>query len=131
MKKALILLTLLLTAGWAEVINEPASKELMEKKIPVIDIRTPGEWKETGLLKGSIPIVFFDANGGYNVERFMKELNARIDTKKPYALICLTGTRTSMLAPYLSETYGHTVYNLEGGIVNAYRSGLPIEPYKE
>jgi len=130
MKKTLFLLTLLLGMLHAEVINEPAGKALLAKHIPIVDIRTPGEWKETGLLEGSIPIMFFDEKGGYNVDRFMQELNAKVDTSKPFALICRTGSRTSMLAPFLSQTFGYTVYNLRGGILYAARAGLPLVPYK-
>ncbi|MBD3800219.1 MAG: rhodanese-like domain-containing protein [Campylobacterales bacterium] len=130
--KKLIILWFLAIAGLlhAEVINAPASQELLAKQIPVVDIRTPGEWKETGLLKGSIPIMFFDEKGGYNVDRFMLELKAKVDTTKPFALICRTGSRTSMLAPFLAQTYGYTVYNLQGGIMTAYSVGLPIIPYQ-
>ena len=35
-----------------------------------------------------------------------------------------------MLAPFLSKTFGYTVYNLQGGILYAIKSGLPVEPYK-
>lgn len=129
MKKLILFLTLLFGLLNAEVINEPASRALLEKKIPIVDIRTPGEWKETGLLEGSIPIMFFDEKGGYNVDRFMLELKARVDTSKPFALICRTGSRTGMLAPFLAETFGFTVYNLRGGILYANRLGLPIVPY--
>lgn len=128
MKKTVLLFLLLIGMLHAQVINQPASRELLEKHIPIVDIRTPGEWKETGLLKGSIPIMFFDERGGYTVDRFMQELNARVDTKKPFAIICRTGSRTSMLAPFLSQTFGYTVYNLQGGILYAARLGLPIEP---
>lgn len=130
MKKLFVLLLLLLSLGQAEVINQPAGKELLKAHIPIVDIRTPGEWKETGVLQGSIPIMFFDEKGGYNVDRFLKELNAKVDTKKPFAIICHTGSRTSMLAPFLSKTFGYTVYNLQGGILYAIRHGLPIEPMK-
>lgn len=130
MKMFVSILLLLIGSLHAEVINQPASKALLAKNIPIIDIRTPGEWKETGLLKNSIPIMFFDERGGYNVDRFMQELNAKVDTKKPFAIICRTGSRTSMLAPFLSQTFGYTVYNLQGGILYAKRLGLPIEPMK-
>lgn len=130
MKKIILILTLLFGVLQAEVINQPPSAELLAKEIPIIDIRTPGEWKETGVLKSSIPIMFFDERGGYNVDRFMQELNAKIDTKKPFAIICRTGSRTSMLAPFLSKTFGYTVYNLKGGILYASRLGLPFEPLK-
>lgn len=130
MKKTVFTLMLLFGMLHAEVINEPASKALLAKHIPIVDIRTPGEWKESGLLKGSIPIMFFDEKGGYNVDRFMMQLKAKVDTTKPFALICRTGSRTGMLAPFLSKTFGYTVYNLQGGVMYAQKQGLPFEPYK-
>ena len=130
MKKILFVLALLAGMLHAEVINESASKALLERHIPVVDIRTPGEWKETGVLKGSIPIMFFDERGGYNVDRFIQELNAKVDTKKPFAIICRTGSRTGMLAPFLSQPFGYTVYNLQGGVIYAHQQGLPFVPYQ-
>jgi len=130
MKKLIVFLSLFLGILHAEIINEPASQAILAKHIPIVDIRTPGEWKETGLLQGSIPIMFFDEKGGYNVDRFMQELNAKVDTKKPFAIICRTGSRTSMLAPFLSQTFGYTVYNLQGGVLYAGKQGLPFTPYK-
>ncbi len=130
MKKAILFLAFVFALLQAEVIDQPPSRALLEKHIPIVDIRTPGEWKETGLLEGSIPIMFFDERGGYNVDRFVFELNNRVDTKKPFALICRTGSRTSMLAPFLSKTFGYTVYNLKGGILYAKRLGLPFISYR-
>lgn len=130
MKRLLSLLMLLSTVLFSQVINQPADQKLLAAPIPIVDIRTAGEWKETGLLKGSIPITFFDARGHYNVDAFMKALNAKVDTSKPFALICRTGSRTSMLAPFLSKQFHYTVYNLQGGILEARRQGLPITPFE-
>lgn len=130
MKRFVSLLTLLSSMIFSEVINQPADQKLLSAHIPVVDIRTPGEWKETGLLKDSIPITFFDERGRYNVDAFMKALNTKVDTSKPFALICRTGSRTSMLAPFLSKQFHYTVYNLQGGIIEARRQGLAITPFK-
>lgn len=130
MKKLFASLLLLLTLAQAEVINQPISKALMSKHIPIVDIRTPAEWKETGIVKGSIPIMFFDEKGGYNVDAFLHELNAKVDTKKPFAIICHTGSRTGMLAPFLSKTFHYTVYNLQGGVAYAQTHGIPFVPYQ-
>lgn len=121
---------LLLGSLHADVINQPASMELLEKKTPVVDIRTPGEWKETGLLKGAIPIMFFDERGNYNVEAFMKELNAKVDTSKPFALICRSGSRTGMVSDFLSKNFGYRVINLQGGMLYVKSHKLPVVPYK-
>lgn len=37
---------------FASVKDEEASQELLDSKIPIVDIRTSAEWKESGLLKG-------------------------------------------------------------------------------
>ncbi len=128
-KRLLFTAMLLFSALHAEVINVPAGRDLLQKGIPVVDIRTPQEWKQTGLLKGSIPIMFFDERGGYNVDAFIKQLHKHVDTSKPFALICRTGSRTKMVSQFLAATYGYKVINLLGGITEAYRRGLPFEPY--
>ncbi len=129
MKKVLIALFLLFGALHAEMIKTYPSQKLLQMHIPIVDIRTPQEWRETGLLKGSIPIMFFDEKGNYNIQKFLKELNKRVDTSKPFAIICRTGSRTSMLAPFLSQQLGYTVIDLVGGIMEAKKRGLPFTPY--
>jgi rhodanese-related sulfurtransferase len=101
---------------FADLKNEYITKELLNSNIPIIDIRTPAEWKETGLLKGAIPIMFFNERGGYNVNAFLKKLNQKVDTSKPFALICRTGSRTSMVSAFLSKELGYKVINLKGGM---------------
>ena len=116
MKKLLITLLLLITSLFAELKNEYLSQKLLDSKIPIVDIRTIGEWKHTGILRGSIPIMFFDDKGNYNVKEFLAQLYAKVDTTKPFALICRTGSRTGMVAKYLSDTFNYKVTNVTGGI---------------
>lgn len=129
MKKVLLSLLLLAASLAATVTNQEASYELLESNMPIVDIRTPGEWKETGLLKGSIPIMLFDEKGNYDLKDFLEKLNASVDTKKPFALICRTGSRTILLAQFLSQKMGYDVINLKSGIVYAKYKKLPILPY--
>lgn len=116
MKKTVLTLLLLLSSLSAELKNEYLSQKILNSNIPIVDIRTVGEWKETGILRGSIPIEFFNEKGNYNVPAFLALLNEKVDTKKPFALICRTGSRTSMVATYLSDTYNYKVTNITGGI---------------
>ncbi|MFA7500161.1 MAG: rhodanese-like domain-containing protein [Sulfurimonas sp.] len=104
--------------------------ELLRLNIPIVDIRTSAEWKETGLLKGSIPIMLFDEKGKYDLKDFLEKLNSAVDTKKPFALICRTGSRTKILAQFLSQKMGYDVINLKSGILYAKYIKLPILPYK-
>jgi len=120
---------LLATTLFAEVTNKFPSQELIDSKVPIVDIRTVGEWRETGLLKGAIPITFFDERGKYDIPAFLKELNAKVDTTKPFALICHTGSRTSMVAPFLSQELHYKVINLQGGMEYATK-GVHLKTYK-
>ena len=83
MKKTILLLLLLLTTLSAELKQEYLSKKLLDSKIPIVDIRTVGEWKETGILEGTIPIEFFNEKGKYDVQALLAELNEKVDTTKP------------------------------------------------
>jgi rhodanese-related sulfurtransferase len=115
-KKIFLSLLFLASSLFAELKNEYLSKKILNSKIPIVDIRTVGEWKQTGILNGSIPIQFFDEKGRYHIPTFIKELNEKVDTTKPFALICRTGSRTRIVAAYLSDTYNYKVTNIAGGI---------------
>ncbi len=130
MKYLFILLLILSPLLHAEYKLEPFSKELIEKKVPIVDIRTPSEWKETGLVKGSIPIQFFNEQGQYDIPAFLKELNEKVDTSKEFALICRTGSRTQMVGMFLSDKLNYKVIDIKDGIVHAYKLHAPIVPYK-
>jgi len=130
LKKIALSLLLVSASLFAAITNEEASQGLISSNIPIVDIRTPGEWKETGLLKGSIPIMLFDEKGNYDLKDFLEKLNKVVDTKKQFAIICRTGSRTSVLAPFLSQKLNYDVINIKSGIVYAKQLKLPILPYQ-
>ena len=130
MKKILLSLLLVGSCLFASVKDEEASQALLDSKIPIVDIRTPSEWKETGLLQGSIPIMLFDEKGQYDLNDFLQKLNSAVDTKKPFAIICRTGSRTKILASFLSQKMNYDVVNIKSGILYAKHLKLPILPYQ-
>lgn len=130
MKNIFLSLLILSASLFAKVTNEYASQKLLDDKTPVVDIRTPPEWMETGLLKGAIPIMFFNERGGYDIEGFLTELNKKVDTTKPFAIICRTGSRTKILSHFLSKEMNYKVINLEGGMMFVKGKNLPVVPYK-
>ena len=131
MKKIIILLTLLTVSLFAELKNSYITQEILDSNLPIVDVRTPPEWRETGLLKGAIPIMFFNQQGKYDINAFLKELNAKVDTTKPFAIICHTGNRTSMIAPWMSKELGYKVVNLQGGMEYATKAlKMKTYPYK-
>lgn len=125
-----LLTVLLLGVGCteAQVPTRAPDRSLLESKIPVVDIRTPGEWQRTGVLPGSVTLSFFDARGRMDPPRFLTDLGKAIDLEKPFALICHVGSRTRMVARFLAEEHGLPVIDLPGGIVAAHSNGLPLVP---
>ena len=131
MKRVFLALIFLNLTLFAEVKNLYISQELLSQNIPLVDIRTEGEWRETGLLKGAIPIVFFSERGEPLINSFLSQLNQKVDTRKPFAIICHTGSRTSVIAPWLSKELGYNVINIKGGMEYATKGvKLPTYPYK-
>lgn len=130
MKKIVVLFFVLKLSLFAMITEEEASQKLIDSNVPIVDIRTPGEWKETGLLKKAIPIMLFDEKGNYDLRVFIDELNKAVDTTKPFAIICRTGSRTKILAQFLSQKLNYNVINLKSGMMYANYMRLPILPYK-
>jgi rhodanese-related sulfurtransferase len=130
MKKALLSLAFVTLSLMADFISQPIDQPLLDSKIKIIDIRTPNEWKETGLVKGSIPIMFFDNQGNYDMKSFLDELNKNVKKNERFALICATGSRSQMLGNHLANKLGYDVIDLKWGIQYAIVKKVPLEPYK-
>ena len=124
---------MLLTASlFAELKNAHMTQEILDSDLPIVDIRTVGEWKDEGLLKDAIAIEFFNEKGDYNINVFLKELNEKVDTTKPFAIICHTGSRTSMIAPWMSQKLNYKVVNILGGMEYATKGlKMKVYPYKK
>jgi len=120
-----------MTASMAELTQVWATPEFAEKNIKIIDIRTPAEWKETGIIKGSYTIMFFDEQGRFYVPDFLKKIDKIVKKDEQFALICRVGSRTGMVSEFLSEKLGYKVINLKGGIMKMIHEGYKTVPYKE
>jgi rhodanese-related sulfurtransferase len=121
-------LVLMSTTLSAEVIhiNNAQLQELMNQNIPIIDVRTPPEWQQTGVVQDSHLMMFFDEKGQADVNGWLTQLSSIADKEQPVILICRSGNRTSRIAHFLSEQQGYRqVYNVQSGIRNWIREGLP------
>ena len=106
-------------------------KSLLQKKIPLIDIRRKDEWKSTGIVENSILITFFDKNGKANTNEWLKELNKIANKNDPVILICRTGRRTGIISKFLSEKVGYRlIYDVTDGITDWIKKGnTVVNPY--
>ncbi|OUD12264.1 rhodanese-like domain-containing protein [Thioflexithrix psekupsensis] len=113
----------------AEVIhiNNAQLQELLDQNIPLIDVRTPPEWKQTGVVEGSHLMMFFDEKGQADVGGWLDQFSAIVvDKEQPVVLICRSGNRTARIAHFLSEQLGYDkIYNVQLGIRDWIREGLP------
>jgi len=134
MKKIITLLSFLPLLLFGEVrdLNIASFEKLKNNGIPVIDIRTPAEWKETGIIQGSHTITFFRPDGSYDVQAFVNNLKrVGIAKESPFILVCRSASRTRMLGNFLSEKMGYeNVYHLTGGLLNWKAHEKPLVSYK-
>lgn len=102
-------------------------KSLLQKKIPLIDIRRKDEWKSTGIVENSILMTFFDKNGKANTNEWLKELNKIAKKNDPVILICRTGRRTGIISKFLSEKVGYRlIYDVTDGITDWIKKGNTV-----
>ena len=118
-KASLLLVLLPIGAVSAEVIdiNNEELKQLITEGTTLIDIRTPDEWQSLGVVEDSHPITFFNASGGHDAANWLKQVSALASQDQAIGLICLQGSRSKVVANWLSEQVGYTkVYNVSRGI---------------
>ncbi|CAA7623515.1 rhodanese-like domain-containing protein [Magnetospirillum sp. SS-4] len=108
-------------------VDNAALAELIGRGVPVVDIRTPPEWGQTGIVKGAHRIMAFDERGKLAPD-FIERLAKVAGPDDEVVLICRTGNRTRLLGTALSEQLGYSkVYNVEKGIVRWIGEGRPVE----
>lgn len=120
MKKIFILLFALSTLLFADFkgVTTAQLEKMVKEGAPIIDIRTPGEWKE-GVIPGSHKIMFFNENGDYDVQKFMQKFTKVVkDKNQPFILVCRTASRTKVVGNFLSKQMGYQkTRELTGGIM--------------
>ena len=115
-----LLLSFALSIAQAEVVDigNEQLKSLIKQGAPVVDLRTPGEWRQTGVVKGSQMIMLFDEQGRADPDAWVRQLDKVAPAGKPVILICRTGNRSAVAAQMLDKAGRKgTVYNVKAGIV--------------
>jgi phage shock protein E len=95
-----------------------AEKLVEEKKVVVLDVRTPAEFKE-GHIAGATNIDF----RGPDFEKRVGQL----DKSKTYLVHCAAGGRSTQSLPILKKEQIKSVYHLDGGFSAWKKGGLPVE----
>jgi len=128
-----IVLSLSAVGAQADVthINNEKTSELLAKGIPLIDVRMLSEWEQTGIVKGSHLLTFFDQKGNYDLKKWVSDLEKIAGKDKPFMLICAVGGRTGSISAFLDKKMGFSqVHNVEKGIVHWISASQPVITYK-
>ncbi|OQX09419.1 MAG: rhodanese [Thiothrix lacustris] len=113
------------TQGAVKNVSNAELQTLLDQKVPLIDIRLPEEWAQTGIVADSHRITLFREDGSVAPD-FLAKVQQVAAMDKPVALICRTGNRTRAGADMLAQVGYKQVYNVTNGIVGWMRAGKPV-----
>lgn len=83
----------------------------------IVDIRTPPEWAETGVIEGAELVTFDDP------ESFMAKVGPEIADGRDLILICRSGNRTRRAAQMLAGRIPNKIISVRGGMSAQIKSG--------
>ncbi len=136
MHKNFYLLLLALSLGFSvsctssDYSNQPfLTTELVASGVTIVDIRTEAEWRETGVVPGSLLMTFYRADRSYDLEGFIDELSGHVDANQDVAILCRRGNRSAKLAALLSQRGFSFLINITGGINGAGDNGVSLVSY--
>jgi phage shock protein E len=95
-----------------------AQKLIADKKVVVLDVRTPQEFA-AGHIAGATNINFHSPD-------FTKAI-ADLDTNKTYLVHCAVGGRSTQALPTFNKLQFQSLYHLDGGLKAWEKAGLPVE----
>ncbi len=135
--RQIAVVAVVLAAGLAHAAPDLAAPDAaaaaVAGKVTLIDIRTPAEWKETGVAKGAKQVNMMHPQGAQGfVDQLLGEVKG--DRNAPIALICRTGNRTTQVQRYLQSVGFTHVYNVSEGMAGSaagpgwIKRGLPVQP---
>ncbi|KRE02135.1 hypothetical protein ASE63_07100 [Bosea sp. Root381] len=114
--------------GAASLSPRDAHEAVRAGRLIVVDIRTPEEWRDTGLPQGALPL---DADGAAFEPRLA---GLRLDhPKRPIAFIDRTGAQAAALAAKLTGRGWRDVRAVRGGMLAPggwLAEKLPVTDYR-
>ncbi len=116
------------TLALAEIHNIDNAEllRLQEKGVPVVDIRTPEEWRDTGVIKGA-RLMTYSFSGGFDKAAWLKQVQQVAKPGEPVILVCRSGRRSAAVADYLeSQPTKRKIYNASGGMNDWKSSGRTV-----
>lgn len=97
----------------------------------LLDVRTQGEWLQSGVPKTARLVTLSDPRGAAGFVAGAKKA-VRGNLKTPVGVICRTGNRSATAAALLAQAGFKTIYNIPEGVIGDARTigwavrGLPM-----
>ncbi|AWD22756.1 rhodanese-like domain-containing protein [Fuscovulum blasticum] len=107
-----------------EAVEEALTVEQMQASgALVVDIRTPEEWAETGVIDGAKLVTFTDADS------FLAAIGPEIADGRDLVLVCRSGRRSGIAAEALAGVIPNRVISQQGGMAGLVAGGYsPVPP---
>ena len=103
---------------WGFIAPEKAVDFIESLNPFILDVRTPKEWAETGVIPGAVKITLTE------LDKHLGELPPKT---RPILVYCKAGARGQYALTYLKLLGYKNVKNLKGGITAWLNAGLPVE----
>ncbi len=126
----LLFSTLVLATELENLTVEQVEALQKQGKALIIDVRTPEEWRQTGVIPGSKPLQFFDKDGNAQTQTWLSQFDKlRKSPDQPVVLVCRSGHRSGLVGNFLTKKLGlKNINHLSTGIKSWIKSGKPLEP---
>ena len=126
------------SAAAQTVVTAPqAAEKAARGEAVIVDVRSPREWRETGVATGAEKVTIHNPNG---VKAFIREMDEAVggDRSRPVALICAAGVRSARAARILAANGFTEIQNVSEGMLGRpgagpgwLKRGLPVTPCPE
>jgi len=108
--------------GWEH--RDLSVSEMTAENNLLVDIRTPQEWTDTGVIEGA-ELIEFDFN---NPNTFLPKIADDLADGRELVLICNSGNRSQVVADFLSRQIPNRIVSIKGGIRKVMASGYQTVP---
>jgi len=120
-------------SGGQVIAADQAMQRAAAHELVVVDVRSPEEWRQTGVPAGARLVTIHQPDG---LIGFLEEMSEALgaDHDQPIALICASGNRSTLASSALAEAGYTQVYNIREGMLGSLDGpgwlarGLPTEP---
>lgn len=110
------------TQSGASLVSMSGEELASNANILLVDIRTPPEWQQTGIIDGALLVTYSDADS------FLAAIEPHLKPGQSLALVCRSGNRTSRAARQISGQIDVPVLDVAGGMIRVAREGYQPVP---